>query len=317
MLNKLRYALYRFKYVNAPRLKLYKPVDVTLELASDCTNRCGYCYQSDSKNLPFKRGLMDKNLAIEILNEAAELGVNSLKWNWRGEATMNPHFEEITSHAKSLARGMTFIDRVLNTNFNFDIGREDIFLGLCNQTKVKVSFDSFQKNIFERQRTGSKYEATLANIDKFYNYRFRDNILVVQSVRTTLNKDEDLEHEIKKRWPEAVVSIRDMVEGRVNRDISKLAIKKRDDSDRQTCLQAHARVIVGWNGKVSPCCPAFNESLIVGNANRQTIKEIWNSKTATNLREDLLNKSAFKKHDACKTCPSFESYKGYVAPRDS
>ena len=310
MLQKLKYAFYRYRYVNAPQLNLEFPVDVSLELSSFCTNTCGYCYHSDPKKLPFKRGKMTKDLAIKIIKESAELGVHSLKFNYRGESTMNPIFEDVTSYAKSLSRGLTFIDRITNSNFNFGIDREDIFRGLCNQTKVKVSFDSFRKDIYEKQRRGSNYEKTLANMHKFHDYAERDNDMVVQAVRTNLNKDEDLEHEIKKRFPSATVSVRDCVEGRVEKDLKEVVVKSRDESERQTCIQAHARLMINWDGLVQVCCPDIKSQLLIGDANKESIKEIWQSQRAYEIRKSLLSGKAFE-NDPCKTCSSFESYKGF------
>ncbi len=316
MLEKLNYQLYRFKYNYSPYLKLTKPVDISLELSSFCTNQCGYCYHSAAKELPFKRGFMSLDLAYKILNEASDLGVHSLKFNYRGESTMNPNFEQITWLARKLSSGSTFIDRVTNSNFNFKNDRDDIFRGLCHQTKVKVSFDSFRKEIFETQRKGSKYELTIANVNKFYNYPGRNNTLVVQSVRTQLNKDEDLEFEIKSRWPSAEVSIRDVVEGRVNKDLSNTIINKRDSSFRQSCIQAHARLIVHHNGIVVPCCPSITDALAIGDLNNQSILSVWNSSKAIQLRKDLKSKKAFES-DPCKNCSSFETYKNFKKKWDS
>jgi len=316
MLKYIEHKIYRYKYLNAPKLNLKSPVDVSLELSSFCTNSCGYCYHADPKKLPFTRGKMKKDLAIKIINEAAEIGVHSLKWNYRGEATMNPIFEDVTAFAKSKAKGLTFIDRVLNSNFNFDINREDIFRGLCNQTKVKVSFDSFRKEIFEKQRKGSNYEKTIANIDKFYNWQGRENALVVQAVRTTLNADEDLEAEIKKRWPEAKASIRDVVSGRVEKDISSIIMKNRDESERQSCIQAHARVLVNHDGKVQMCCPDIGSKLLIGDCNKEHLRDIWKSQFALEMRKALLDKTAFNKNP-CRNCPSFETYKNYIPPKES
>lgn len=310
MFDNIRYQVYRAKYNYAPYLNLSKPVDVSLELSSYCTNACGYCYHSDHKNLPFKRGFMDFGLAHKIIVESALLGVNSLKFNYRGESTMHKNFEEISDLAKRLATGSTFIDRITNSNFNFPYEKESVFRGLCNQTKVKVSFDSFRKDIFEKQRKGSNYERTLANMDKFYNYPGRNNIFVVQAVRTQLNKDEDLEHEIKSRFPSAIASIRDCVEGRVNKDLSETVIAKRDINNRQSCIQAHARLMIDWDGRVHVCCPDIKSILIIGDANTQSVGEIWNSEQAKKYRKQLKTKSAFL-FDPCKNCSSFESYKNF------
>lgn len=253
---------------------------------------------------------MSRELAFKIIDESAALGVNSIKFNYRGESTMNPAFEAATARAKGLARGSTFIDRLTNSNFNFPRNREDIFRGLCNQTKVKVSFDSFIKEILEAQRKGTNYERALENINKFYNYPGRDNRLVVQSVRTQANKDEDLQHEIKSRWPDAEVSIRDCVEGRVNKDLTETVVKHRDASDRKSCLQAHARIMVHHDGKVGACCPDIGGKIIIGDATRQTVNEIFNSEAARMIRKSLKNKKAFDL-DPCKTCSSFETFKGF------
>src|SRR3990167_4620137 len=139
----LKYDWYRFKFNYGKHLPLKTPVDVSLELASVCNMKCSYCYHGDKAGLPFKQDFMSTELAEKVLVQASELGVNSLKFNWRGESTLHPDFRHITSIAKMLSKGSTFLDRLTNSNFKFDSSRDDIFEGLCNQTKVKVSYDSF------------------------------------------------------------------------------------------------------------------------------------------------------------------------------
>lgn len=316
----LDHFFYRFKYRFARNLKLHVPVDVSLELASHCNQKCGYCYHADQDNLPFQKGFMDADLATKVINECAKLGVNSLKFNYRGESSMHPRFFAITTVAKQLANGSTFIDRISNTNFKFPTNRDDIFEGFTNQTKVKISFDSFIPGIMEKQRAGSNYELALRNIDKFYNFPRRlktETKIIIQAVRTSLNKDEDIVSEVRKRWQTAEVSIRDMVGGRVNNDqVKVLENKIRDNSNRQSCIQAHARLIIHWDGKVGPCCPSIKNDLILGDVTKQSVYEIFNGPFANELRRSLKKKTAFNL-DPCKTCSSFESYKGFKPRWDS
>lgn len=309
MLSKIQYGLYRAKYMFGPKLNLKKPVDVSLELSSLCNMACGYCYHADPKHLPFKKGLMDWDTADTIVRESAVLGVHSLKFNWKGESTLNPIFPRITALAKKLAHGSTFIDRLTNSNFKFPTNNDEIFEGLCHQTKVKVSYDSFRKEVFEGQRLQGNHDITTANIDKFYNYPGRNNILVIQAVRTKLNKDEDIAGLAKKRWPEALISIRDMVGGRVEKDVSSYEDKERG-VERQTCIQAHVRIIFNHAGVAFPCCPDVGEKLKIGDIKSQTVEDIFNSAEAKLLRSELKSGSAFDL-DPCKKCSSFESYKGF------
>jgi radical SAM protein with 4Fe4S-binding SPASM domain len=316
---KATYDDYRDRYLNSPRLALKAPVDVSLELSSFCNMACTYCYHADKKNLPFKQSLMLPETIKAIIRQAADAGVNSVKFNWRGESSMNPYFSAATSLAKQLASGSTFIDRITNSNFKFTpewSEKHDTFRGLCNQTKVKVSYDSFRPEVFERQRKLGVHALTTANIDKFYNWPGRDNILVIQAVRTKLNADEDIAGEAKKRWPSALISIRDMVGGRVEKDLSAITHKVRDYSERQSCIQAHARLIFDWDGTAVACCPDIRQELKLGNIRDKTLLEIFNSDEALKLRQDLLSLKAFE-NSPCKNCSSFETFKGYVPSRDS
>lgn len=321
-MNKLMYQLYRYKYIYGKHLNLNKPVDIMLELSSKCNQVCTYCYHAkeNKPNLPFSLGFMDLEHAKKIIRESAEIGVNSLKFNFRGEGTLHPNYTEITSYAKSLSKGMTFIDRIANTNMKIPKSvRDDIFEGLANLTKVKVSFDSFVKSVFETQRAGGNFDIALENIDLFYNHPSRiksETQLVIQAVRTKLNKDEDIYHQVKKRWPEAKVSIRDMVEGRLDKDLGSISLDNRDFDNRQSCLQAHVRLVFTHDGLAQVCCPDIKSELIVGDIRKNTVYEIFNSKFAWNLRRMLKNKDAFK-FNPCKGCSSYESFKGYCHPKQS
>lgn len=317
--HKWNYFKYRYKYNNAPLLNLKVPVDLSLELSSACTLKCSYCYHADPANLPFKKQLMSFDLAKSLIEQGAEIGVHSIKYNGRGESTMHPRFKEITALGKSLASGGTYIDRLTNSNFYFRQNHESIYEGLSHQTKVKVSFDSFIPEVFEKQRTGATYENVVGNINAFYNHPLRiksETKLVIQAVRTLLNKDEDIEGAVKALWPEASVSVRDMVGGRVDKDVSEFENVSRDNRERQSCIQAFARLVVHSDGRIAPCCPAFRGDLIIGDANRDSLYTIFNSMIAKQLRIDLKTGRAFKS-EPCKGCSSHESYKGYRHPKDS
>jgi radical SAM protein with 4Fe4S-binding SPASM domain len=107
-----------------------------------------------------------------------------------------------------------------------------------------------------------------------------------------------------------------MVADRVNADLEPLEYTKRDYSERQSCVQAHARAIVHSDGKIAPCCPAFKGDLIIGDANKDSLYTIFNSMIAKQLRQDLLSKKAFE-NEPCKNCSSYETFKGYKPPKDS
>lgn len=320
MFDYFRHKAYRFKYLHGKKLNLKKPVDIALELSSICNMSCAYCYHADPQNLPFKRANMKWPTIEKIIYDAAKLGVNSIKFNWKGEGTLNPNYYQATELAKDLAKGSTFIDRIANTNFRIHPSRREmVFLGLCNLTKVKISYDSFKKEVFEKQRSGGNFDLTTENIDLFYNHEVRKaskTQIVIQAVRTKLNKNEDIVSKVGERWPDAIVSIRDMVEGRLDNKLDTYTHRSRNVSERESCLQAHVRLIFNQSGVAFPCCPDTGEQLALGNIANQSISEIFNSKRAKGLRKALKNGKAFQRKP-CLKCSSFESYKGYKPGRES
>ena len=310
MFGKLKYLKYRFDYVYAHKMNHSRPIDVMLELSSHCDLRCNYCYHSDQDNLPFNKKHMELDIALDIISQAADCGVKSLKFNYRGEATLNPNYYQITGFARAIRKGSTFIDLLANSNFNFPTEKDSIFDGLSQLTKVKVSYDSFTPYVFENQRIKSDHARVTANVDKFYNYPLRiknETEIVIQAVRSHANKDEDIEAISKKRWPEASVSIRDVVGGRVD---GFKELKKRDNSERQACRQAFARLIFTSSGDVLPCCPNITEELKYGNIKTTSLLNLYNGEKAQALRKSLKDLSAFDRNP-CKNCSSFETFKGF------
>ena len=305
----INYAVYRLKYLYGRHLNLKVPVDVSLELSSLCNMQCVYCYHGDKANTPFRQKFMSYDIAEKIILESAEIGVSSLKMNWRGESTLNPRFKDICKLAAQHADSKTFIERLSNSNFKFPHDRDDIIEGLAFQTKVKISYDSFKKQVFENQRAGGDHDLTTANIDKFYNWPNRNTEIVIQAVRTNANKDEDFETEIKKRWPSASLSVRDVVTGRSEKNYDDLLVKGKV-SKRIPCKQAFVRLIFAYDGTCSPCCPNIAMDLSLGDIKKSSVKNIFNSLAAWRLREDLKSGKAFEKNP-CASCSSHESYAGY------
>lgn len=301
---------YRSAYINSIKRPLGRPIDVTMELSSECNGRCVYCYWSEPKNLPFTPGIMSFETAKQIIEGAADADAYSMKFNHRGESTINPNFAEIIKYSRSFARGKVLMERFTNTNFKFRTNRLDIFDGFCAMTKVKVSYDSFNKGVFESQRHNIDHDLVTENIDRFYHWPGRETEIALQAVRTKANFDEDFVGLAKKRWPKVTVSIRDAVGGRVDRDLSGVVVKNRDASERQSCIQAHTRLIFAWDGIAGPCCPDISKSLILGDIKKESVMDIWNGFRARRLRESLIDKSAFEK-DPCKNCSSFETFKSF------
>ena len=60
-------------------------------------------------------------------------------------------------------------------------------------------------------------------------------------------------------------------------------------------------MVINSNGSVSACCPDWQEKLIIGNVNNQSLKEIWNSNILKELQIMHLEGNR-KNNDICANC---------------
>lgn len=174
---KNRYLWYRESWKNFPdiaykkkydskRLKEinYPPLCVDIELASVCDLACPFCFRNFIAT-PDK--IMKKELAFKIIDQCSELGVPSMKFNWRGEPLMHPELPEIVKYAKS--KGI--IETIINTNatnLNKKVANEIIDSGL---DLLIYSFDGGSKKTYEKMRPGrfkeNSFEKVYENIKNF------------------------------------------------------------------------------------------------------------------------------------------------------
>ena len=141
-----------------------KPLCIDIETASVCDLACPHCYRQFIAT-PDK--IMSKDLAFKIIDQASELKVPSMKFNWRGEPLLNPSLFEIIDYAKK--KGV--LETIINTNatkLNKNMAKKIINSGL---DLMIYSFDGGTKNSYEKMRPGrfqkNDFNSIYENIKKF------------------------------------------------------------------------------------------------------------------------------------------------------
>ena len=147
------------------------PVELQLILSDLCNHNCGFCAYRASNGLSSQRFVEDgnrnpnrmitKEKAIEILDDALELGVKSVIFTGGGEPSVHPHHMEIYRHALDLG-----LECSLNTNgVRFVKGWEEV---LPRFTYVRFSIDAGNAQEYARIRDcpETHYEKALGNIPR-------------------------------------------------------------------------------------------------------------------------------------------------------
>lgn len=309
------------------------PLNVDIELASLCNLACPFCFWGEAdfnsqmaktaEDGKAKKRFMPTEMAIAIIEEAAEIGVPALKFNWRGESTLHPDYSKILQFAATRRKTIhmdhkcgveceydaekgyhnstipAFHDLLVNTNANC---RDHALDGLMAATKVMVSLDSTIPEVYAKMRVNGNLDRAI-EVTRELIRRGHPNLWV----RRVMTKDNA--HE------EFAARVRDIFGPGVK--ISEHACFDRNaDEHHQTtdplrfertyCGYPSQRMMIASDGNVFPCCVDYDGTMVMGNVLDESMFLIWDGEKFKKLRAELrANKFTSK---ACQNCTSWMAY---------
>jgi molybdenum cofactor biosynthesis enzyme MoaA len=286
-------------YGDVFRARGHPPLCIDLETAAVCDLACPFCYRQWVAT-PDK--IMDERLAMGLIDQAADLGVPSMKFNWRGEPLLNPALPRLIAHAKK--RGI--LDTLINTNattLDETKARELIDAGLDH---IIYSFDGGSAKSYNRMRPGrfheNAFDQIYANICRFARVRSDLNspfpFTKIQMILTeeTFPEQENffqlfsnvVDDVSVKAYTERGGNLKD-VDGKTRARIEDALSDKGlgDDTPywrdadgnlmvavgRFPCEQPYQRLLVAHDGRVSMCCYDWGVEHPVGYVDTQAIVE--------------------------------------------
>ncbi len=278
------------------------PLHVDIELSDACNLKCEMCAHGlgTVKNV----GHMSEEKAMKLIDEVASIGVYAIKFNWRGEATLNSILPKAIKYAKE--KGILEVS--INTN-----GLPKEKNTLLDSVKSGIdrlifSVDGNSSETFESIRVGGNYNKLIENILEIVEWKKQNSsakpFIRVQMVRSNKNA-----HEVEdfiKYWQDKVddVRISDVMDRGQG---GGLSVGDQITVGRRRCPQPFQRLVVGRDGRVSPCCADWNQEYIVGDTNKESLMEIWNGKKMRVMRK-VQNDIDLDKIDICKNCYVKESF---------
>lgn len=286
------------------------PIHIDLEFSSICNLKCPMCPQTI---LPKdQKQFIDIKLAKRIIDEAHDIGVMSVKLNWRGEATLHPQFTEIAEYCKG-----KFVDVMLNTNGMYDPRLREIIRD-CFDTVV-FSVDSLNQKTLNKIRPNSDIKIILDNVDYLLCYSETRPYIRINHTRQKENWNElaTFEHfwfeQFLEKDSTIDLNVRPMFP-RTDYDVEFIK-DKRKITGRKNCGYPFQRLVIGYDGSVYPCCVAWDGELKVGNFNKnqfslvsdRSLMDIWDSLPMDIVRraqttDDVMIPST------CQNCTSWNSY---------
>jgi len=284
----------RVKFRIFPRMMIVPgfPTHVDVEIASACQMRCPMCYTT---HMPHNlKGLMDWDLYTKIIDQCVENKVYSVKLSWRGEPLLNPRAVDMVKYAKD--KGIKEVALLSNAELlKKDVAEKLVDAGL---DWISVSADGVNE-IYNEIRAPADFEETKQRVAYLKKYRdskgLKKPLIRVQSIMSAV---EDIVDEYVGHW-EDIVDRTNIIADNIRefKDLEEDAF-----NPYFVCPKAWERMTIAHDGKIHQCNTDYSGKMILGNANEQSLKDIWHGEGQRQVREGFRKHTYLKDLPACRQC---------------
>jgi MoaA/NifB/PqqE/SkfB family radical SAM enzyme len=304
------YKQYREQYEKWPKEQKLGdfPTHLDLELSSACNLHCPMCHTVYIGDPSFKKykeqrmkdALMDFSVYRKAINEAVNYEhFFSIKLNYRGESTLHPDIVEMIQYAKN--KGVYDIMLNSNGNHDFDLIEKMVDAGL---TWLSISLDAINPETYKKIRAGGDFFIAYANAISMCRFSGKLNLQVsfVHQKKNDAEKDEFIK--FWNKMPINKITIGDFYNpAEFITNISAFEVKQYHKMQKFTCPQLWQRILIMCDGKIFPCCHAFDEpdDLYLGRFPETSIKEAWDSEKLKKIREIHIS-GDYSEIKTCSTC---------------
>jgi radical SAM protein with 4Fe4S-binding SPASM domain len=231
----------------------------------------------------------------KTINEAKQT-TNQIFLHNFGESTFHPQLKLFLEYAKK--QGAVVALSINATN----LSPSTVDALLINLNELFISFDGVSKKTYETLRKGANYEKSKANVLKLLERKkqlYSNTKLHIHLINLDLTQAEGLA--FLREWEGKGVnaSIKEFTDF-ADEDIGKLNSCFSKKVQQFPCIKFWTDCVVLWDGAVVPCCNDYNGTIILGNINDSSLKQIWGSDRLKNLRRRQVRGSF--DYAVCRTC---------------
>lgn len=292
------------------------PLILQIQTQSFCNGRCSMCpYPTLSKKLD--QGTMQWELYEKIADElAAEPLLSVVTYELHNEPLLDKRLFSWIKYFKSISKDKmcTLITngQLLDKFSLTDIKESSIDL-------IMVSLNANSKEIYQLVNEGLDYDKVMKNINYLLSDSYIKERLALSFVVTDKNMHDVIE--AVQHWHKKGVKTRVMgITNRAGTLKNYEEIRSKDIyrvipalSGRWRRLMSHieenitgchlpfCQMNILFNGDVIICCHDWARTTVIGNIRDSSLREVWNSPKANEIRR-LIRKKRYDQIGACKKC---------------
>ncbi len=272
------------------------PLHLDIELSSLCNLRCPMCYTiTEEFKKKVNAKLMDYGLFTKVVDECAAGGVYSVRLSFRGESFLHPRIVDCIRYAKK--KGLREVSTLTNgLRLDEEMFRKVMEAGM---DWITISFDGLGET-YEKIRHPAKYERAIEKIANYASIKKEAGqvkpAIKVQSILPAIQDDPEAFYDV-------FAPITDMVSANplidyLQKDDQNMILYEENFS----CPQLYQRLVVGADGQVMICANDEDGDQVIGDANMQTIHEIWHGSELRKARLSHKLHRGVKDYSLCAKC---------------
>jgi len=291
-------------------IPLSVPFIINVDPSDVCNFQCKFCPTADHelmKRTPGRNhGLIDFNLYKKIINDICEFEkpIKVLRLYKDGEPLLHPRFPEMIRYAKE-KRCAERIDTT--TNASLLTPKKNIEIIEAGLDRINISVEGVNENQYLKfSNYKIDFDKFVGNIRHFYENRKNCEMIIKINGDTISDDDKKkfyeifgdiadgvyIEH-IMSCWPEF-----ELKKVEVNQEFGIYGQKIKEV---QVCPYIFYSFSINSDGTASACFLDWSRKLIIGDAKKESVKDIWNGEKLFNLQKMFLEKKR-KEHPVCRNC---------------
>jgi radical SAM protein with 4Fe4S-binding SPASM domain len=272
------------------------PDHVDLEIASACNLNCPMCYTiTDEFKKHVKRAFMDFDLFKKLVDECAAHGVYSIRLSLRGEAFLHKQVVEMIAYAKS--KGIKEVSSLTNL---YSLPPEKFEVAMkAGLDWLTISFDGLN-GVYEQVRYPAKFQEMYERVKDFKAIKDRHGsikpVIKIQTLWPAIKDDPMAYYKAFDPYSDNIAS--NPLIDYLHNDWQG-AIEYEDNF---TCPVLFQRLVVGSDGVVLLCSNDEMGKFVVGDANKESLKQIWRGERMTEARRLHIEHCGHFEIPCCREC---------------
>ena len=262
------------------------PQTIMVEVTNRCNAGCVFCYNQQAKR---KRGNVDVQLMERLLPAAYNLGAKKLGLYTTGEPLLSSDIAYFVILAKCAGYEYVY---VTTNGISASKDKVDSLLN-AGLDSIKFSINAGTPQSYVTTHKVDRFDEVIGNVKttrELINEGDYKCKVYVSCVTNDVDDFNKLKHLVND-YVDEIVMLPIGSQGGYMTEYPQLC--------SLPCPMVFNRIHITYEGYVTACCVDYENDLIMGDYNKDSLKSIWNGKPYTDLRKRHLTKTG-----SCETCKS-------------